>query len=253
MPGRIPSEIVRDSFGQVWIVTMNDDRHLFPDWETYIMVGGDPTFASLREVDPEELRESRAHGLTGSLTDRLPDRLMEPSARVRSIETGATNGPVEVPAGSVNLALGRPAEMGTTGAGGAPLAVDGDTRGMRADATMAASDGEQFGPWWQVDLGEVQPVSYVQVWPSVDGCCGEQLNNFLVFTSDRKFDSVEVRKVQRQRGVADLFVLGRAGLPTTVAIDRRVRFVRVQVARSSTLDLAEVMVWSDPSAGRSGR
>ena len=114
-------------------------------------------------------------------------------------------------------------------------------------------------PCWQVDLGRSRPISYIQVWPRTERCCAEPvnnlimivaepLNNFIVFVSDRDFTSNDAAEIGRQDGVYSQFVLGWAGTPTTIDLHRRGRFVRIQRAQPSTLELAEVQVWNDPGA-----
>src|SRR6266496_2359495 len=92
----------------------------------------------------------------------------------------------------------------------------------------------------------------VQIWPRTDACCLDRLTNFNVFVSDEAPGTDDPFEVQARPGVASFYVFGTPGVPTTIAVKGSGRYVRIQMAHPSLLDLAELQVWSDPSAPASG-
>ena len=57
MPGRVAREFIRDHEAQIWLLAFDHTRSLMPDWETYVLYGGDPMLERVRDVDAEELRQ----------------------------------------------------------------------------------------------------------------------------------------------------------------------------------------------------
>jgi hypothetical protein len=141
----------------------------------------------------------------------------------------------------VNLAQGKPATQSSTAAGGvASRAVDGNLNGDYSANSVTHTAGSAQ-PWWQVDLGAVQRIDSIQVYNRTD-CCGERLTNFTVFVSDQPFASGSYDSTRAQAGVSAYDVPGQAGRPTTIAIGRPGRHVRVQLRGSGVVSLAEVRV-----------
>jgi alpha-L-fucosidase 2 len=95
--------------------------------------------------------------------------------------------------------------------------------------------------WWQVDLGSARQIGSVQVWNRTD-CCGGRLSNFYVFVSDTPFTSTAVGATLAQAGVSNYLTSGTGGTPTTVAVNRTGRYVRVQLQGTESLSLAEVRI-----------
>jgi len=138
-----------------------------------------------------------------------------------------------------NLALGRPTTQSSTAYPGSPgRAVDGNTDGNWYDASVTHTNLEPQ-PWWQVDLGQLSAigpgspspwVDYVEVFNRTD-CCADRLTNFNVLAS---IDG---------NGWATFPVVGQAGSPTRVTIQHYARYVRIQLAGTNYLSLAEVKAW----------
>ncbi len=142
---------------------------------------------------------------------------------------------------AVNLAQGKPATQSSTAAGGvASRAVDGNLNGNYSANSVTHTAGSAQ-PWWQVDLGAVQRVDSIEVYNRTD-CCMERLTNFTVFVSDEPFSSGSYDDTRAQAGVSAYDVPGQAGRPTTIAIGRPGRHVRVQLRGSGVVSLAEVRV-----------
>lgn len=145
-------------------------------------------------------------------------------------------------AGMTNLALNKPATQSTTDWGApATRGVDGNTDGNFANNSVTHT-ATQSQPWWQVDLQSVSSIQNINVWNRTD-CCGEALTNFYVFVSDNPFTANDVASTQSQAGVSTYFVTGLGGVPSTIAVNRTGRYVRVQLGGTERLSVAEVQVF----------
>jgi hypothetical protein len=120
--------------------------------------------------------------------------------------------------------------------------VDGNTDG-RGEGQSITSIPAPEEPWWEVDLGASQPISYIEVWPRIDDCCLDRLHNFNVFVSNDELPAGPAHEAWARPGVGTFYVLGRADSPATVDVHRAGRYVRVQMAQPGPMDLAEVRVW----------
>lgn len=73
---------------------------------------------------------------------------------------------------------------------------------------------------------------------------GAKLKSMRVATSsDAPFTSTDLATTLNQSGVSSYYTAGQGGSPTTVAVNRTGRYVRVQLAGTNILSLAEVQVW----------
>jgi glucose/arabinose dehydrogenase len=136
---------------------------------------------------------------------------------------------------TVNLALGELATQSSTAVGGvASRAVDGNTNGSWAGGSVTHTQA-QASAWWEVDLGEVREIDDVALWNRTD-CCGERLSNFYVMVGSLPGPAPGAP------GVFTHFQAAQAGSPTTVAVHRLGRYVRIQKAGSGVIALAEVQV-----------
>ncbi|HEX5709557.1 MAG TPA: discoidin domain-containing protein [Pyrinomonadaceae bacterium] len=189
------------------------------------------------------------------LTGRSTQRVIFRTGRYVRIQLSGTNhlslaeveivGQFIAPAGASNLALGRAATQASTGFGGsAARAVDGDTVGDWAHNSVSATL-QEARPWWQVDLGATRQLDTVRVWNRTD-CCADRLSNFYVLVSDVPFASTDLTATLAQPGVSAFHTSGQAGRPTTVNVNRPGRYVRVQLAGTNYLSLAEVEVIGRP-------
>lgn len=144
------------------------------------------------------------------------------------------------PIGSTNVALGRPATQSSTLYTSAAAAVDGNTNGNFGSASTTHTDFTAQ-PWWQVDLGSVQNIGSIKLWNRTD-CCGDRLSNFYVLVSDTPFTSTDLMATLGQPGVSNYYTPGQAPVSHTVGVGRTGRYVRVQLAGTNFLSLAEVQV-----------
>jgi F5/8 type C domain len=146
------------------------------------------------------------------------------------------------PVGSTNLAVGRPATQSSTLYTIAAAAVDGNRDGIFGNGSVTHTS-QTFQPWWQVDLGSVQNIGSIQLWNRTD-CCSERLSNFYVLVSDTPFTSTDLMTTLGQPGVSNYYTPGQVAIGTTITAGRTGRYVRVQLAGTNALSLAEVEVMS---------
>jgi uncharacterized repeat protein (TIGR01451 family) len=101
------------------------------------------------------------------------------------------------------------------------------------------------GNWWQVDLGEIKFIDTIRGWNRTDACCVARTTNFYFFVSDVPFTGTTIASSLAQPGVSSYQTTGTMGRPTTVAIGRTGRYVRLQLASVNWLHVAEVEVIGD--------
>ena len=160
-------------------------------------------------------------------------------------EYGYRNGQLLVTANGnaalTNFALNKSAtQSSTTWSAPASRAVAGNTDGVWNSGSVTHTDNDFHG-WWQVDLGQVQSLTAIRVWNRVE--FPERLTGFYVFVSDVPFTSTD----QNQAGVSSYYTAGQCGFPTGLGIYRTGRYVRVQLAGTNNLSIAEVQVFTGPS------
>jgi streptogramin lyase len=142
---------------------------------------------------------------------------------------------------TTNLALTSTATQSSTASGGgADLAVDGDIDGDFTHGSIAQTLADNQD-WWQVDLGASYPVQEIELWNRTD-CCDTQLQNFYVFASDVPFTSNDPAVIATQQHVFVVHQVAPAGRRFSAAVNRTARYVRVQLAGTGPLQLAEVVV-----------
>ena len=186
---------------------------------------------------PSQSYEIRWYVQTGSLL-----------STTRSMDNPALNFQVAVNCGNTNLAQGQSASQSSTnGVAGASRAVDGNADGNYNNNSVSHTNYE-VNPWWQVDLGSKAALASISLWNRTD-CCSDRLRNFFVFVADydmtgKSFgDLVVDNRVWR-------YSLGTAA-PTAlnIGVNTTGRYVRVQLAGTENLQLAEVQVFGVPLAG----
>lgn len=186
---------------------------------------------------PGQSYEIRWYVQTGSLL-----------SATRSMDNPALNFQVAVNCGTPNLAQGQPASQSSTYANaGASRAVDGNADGNYNNNSVIHTNYE-VNPWWQVDLGSRIAIDTITLWNRTD-CCSDRLRNFFIFVADddmtgKNFgDLVVDNRVWR-------YSLGTAA-PTVlnIGVNTTGRYVRVQLAETENLQLAEVLVSGAPVVG----
>ncbi|WP_437187577.1 DUF1553 domain-containing protein [Planctomicrobium sp. SH668] len=97
---------------------------------------------------------------------------------------------VEVLQGESNIALGKVATQSSTDFNGdAGRAVDGNTSGNFESDQSVTHTRKELGAWWEVDLGEEQPIDRIRVWNRTDGVAA-RLHDFDVEVLDAERNPV---------------------------------------------------------------
>ena len=106
---------------------------------------------------------------------------------------------VEVTEGGKNIALKQKATASSAVYGGVPeRAVDGNTDGNFANASVTHTMEPSANPWWEVDLGRTFDIEKIRVFNRAD-FLGQRLNGFMLKILDEKRQvvfSTEVSKAQ---------------------------------------------------------
>jgi hypothetical protein len=143
-----------------------------------------------------------------------------------------------------NLARGKQARQSSTGYGGdAGRAVDGNTSGD-ISANSVSLTNNQPQDWWEVDLGAIYNIGLIKIWNRTD-CCSERLSNFYVMVSEKPFSSSNVNDSLAQPGIWSSHNSGTAGRTTEIKVNAQGRYVRIQLAGTNWLQLAEVEVFGN--------
>jgi hypothetical protein len=143
-----------------------------------------------------------------------------------------------------NLARGKQARQSSTGYGGdAGRAVDGNTDGSYYANSVSHTNG-QPQDWWEVDLGSTYNIGLIKIWNRTD-CCSERLSNFHVMVSERPFSSSNLNDSLSQSGIWSSHNSGKAGRTTEIKVNAQGRYVRIQLAGTNWLQLAEVEVFGN--------
>ncbi|WP_171906722.1 alpha-N-acetylglucosaminidase TIM-barrel domain-containing protein [Jiangella alba] len=197
------------------------------------------------EIDLTNMRNRPLTGLEASID--LPDgwkaEATEPlpaAARPHEELTAAwTITPGDDVKPSTNLALGQVATQSSEFRGGrfpASNAVDGDP----SNFSHTAEDGSRE-PWWQVDLGKVSDIGEIRVWNRAD-CCQDRVAGLYLFISDEPFTTTTVEETVADADVRTIVLEEAAGRPTSVSVQGRGRYVRLQTVKTTPLNIAEVEV-----------
>jgi large repetitive protein len=149
-----------------------------------------------------------------------------------------------------NLAQGKTATQSSTYEdASASLAVDGNTNGNYGAGSVTHTNSTN-SPWWQVDLGATYTIDSLQLWNRSD-CCQSRLANFYVFVSTTNQSGRNLNTILNDSSVWRFY--RSATSPSVLEIPAGIngRYVRVQLAGSQYLSLAEVRAFGAlPQANR---
>jgi hypothetical protein len=157
----------------------------------------------------------------------------------------------------VNLSVDKKASASEIGYGSnAAAAVDGNVDGNFAHGSVVDTFGNNPQDYWEVDLGAVATVQSVNLFNRTD-CCATRLNNFYVLVSQNSMDGQSLTQLLANPAVARVytantgFVMGNSPQLYSVNLgDAEGRYVRVQLAGTNQLALAEVQVMGWPAGAR---
>ena len=149
-----------------------------------------------------------------------------------------------------NLAAEGSAGQSSTSYGGvASRAIDGNTNGTYTSrsVTHTATQGQ---PWWQMELADRGAIEQVVLYNRTDSCCTSLLADVHVFVSDSPFGEQSLDELLSQSNLFHVYLAGEQGAETVVPVNSAGRYVRVQLAGTSALSLAEVEVMGVAGVGR---
>lgn len=120
-------------------------------------------------------------------------------------------------------------------------AIDENLSGDPASGAVAATR-EELNAWWQADLRRVAEIDQIRLWSPVE-CCEQSLPRVSVFVSVEPFESNDLAATQAQPGVKEFHFDGGDGRENAIEIGAEGRYVRIQVAGETALQLAEVQIY----------
>ncbi len=124
-------------------------------------------------------------------------------------------------------------------------------RAVDADKWNYAQTTSDAKAWWQVDLWSQYMVREIKVWNRTN--LTNDTSNFYVLSSALPFTSTNLTTTLAQSGVTAQYVTGTAQRPTTLLFDKTARYVRVQLAWTDRLSLAEVEIFGCTGEGNCDR
>ena len=140
----------------------------------------------------------------------------------------------------VNLALGKYAYQSSTDySGSASRAIDGNTNGVYSNNSVTHTKS-QCNAYWELDLGEVNQIEYVNLWNRTD-CCTDRLSDFYVLVSDNPFSGT-LSGMLSDPAILSKYYAQNEGVTTRVDVNRTGRYLCVMLKGCNTLSLAEVEV-----------
>ena len=129
-------------------------------------------------------------------------------------------------------------------------ALDGDMTGTEAGSITHTNQDTEA--WWELDLHSIYDIDSIRLWNRTD-CCQNRLSDFYVLVSDEPFVSTGLAATRAQPGVSEHYVSATVDGQIEVPINRTGQFVRVQLAGTDFLSLAEVQIFGEaPGAGTPG-
>jgi len=157
----------------------------------------------------------------------------------------------------VNLAYGKSASGSEISYGtSAALAVDGNIDGVWEDGSVSITGGQNAQDYWEVDLGGVDTVQTVNLFNRTD-CCSTRLNNFYVLVSQTSMDGQTLAQLLANPAVTQVYTAntGYVGGNSPQESSYNIggvpgRYVRVQLAGTNQLQLAEVQVLGWPAGAK---
>ncbi|MBU2951072.1 PQQ-dependent sugar dehydrogenase [Tamlana agarivorans] len=137
----------------------------------------------------------------------------------------------------MNQAQGKSTQQSSTNSTGTSnLVVDNNT------ATISQTNNE-LNAWWQVDLQSNTNINLIKIFKG-----SVSLSNFYVFVSDQDLSGMNFANILSDCSVDYIYVadtvLDELNIPTALSG----RYVRIQLAETNVLSLAEVEVYQDTSS-----
>ncbi|MBX3015411.1 MAG: discoidin domain-containing protein [Caldilineaceae bacterium] len=141
-----------------------------------------------------------------------------------------------------NLAQGKSSSQSSTANGGsAARAVDGNPNGNWHGGSVSHTNNNT-NAWWQVNLGSSYALNNIVLWNRTD-CCANRLTNFYVFVANSDMTGRSFSSLVNDNTVWRYRMTGQAPNQLVIPATVNGRYVRVQLAGTNYLSLAEVQVF----------
>lgn len=135
----------------------------------------------------------------------------------------------------VNLAIDKTVSQSSTQSNrSATRAIDSD----KSNYSQTRSDAKA---WWQIDLWSQYGVREVKVWNRSN--LWNETSNFYVLWSPTPFSSTNLATTLAQSGVIATYFTWTAQRPSIIPFDASVRYMRIQLAWTNRLQLAELEIF----------
>ncbi len=122
-------------------------------------------------------------------------------------------------------------------------ANDGDRDGVARNFSMSHTLNDK-NAFWEIDLGANYRIDTLNIWNRTD-CCADRLKDFRILVSDKPFNSDSLAAANAS-GVKQFRFPGTAQQKEFFNIGMNGRYVRVQLAGTGYLQLAEVEILGAP-------
>ncbi|MEL6842547.1 MAG: discoidin domain-containing protein, partial [Bacteroidota bacterium] len=139
-----------------------------------------------------------------------------------------------------NLALGKPVTQSSLYGNDPRFVPEKAVDGVPTDGSMTHTLRDA-NAWWEIDLEDSYNLSGIRLFNRV-GCCSDRLSNFYVFVSDQPFTSTDFNTTLNQADVKAVHYPGVARRETYLDLHTSGRYLRVQLAGTNYLTLAEVEI-----------
>lgn len=219
----------------------------------WVQVNGAPSSGYLYDVDgnssfpPDAVNDRNGNDpvevYLAAGTHTITFSLREDGTQLDKVELQCQNPPeTNILPPAPNLCNGANATQSSTADGAvASRACDGNVNGILADGSVARTNSETT-PYWQVDLGRVYLLQQIKIFNRTD-CCLSDLSNFYVLVSNDPFRSADLNTARAQFGVDEYFFEGNVDQLAFALAPTSGRYVRIQLAGSGRLNLAEVEIY----------
>jgi large repetitive protein len=151
-----------------------------------------------------------------------------------------------------NVALGKVASQSSVFSQNptplASLAVDGNVEGDFTKS-MGARTTSELNAWLEVDLGAPQSLHTVRLWNRSDAGA-DQLSDFFVLLSSQPMAGKSLAALLADPAVSQVRNTGVAGRPSTLSLAGTGRYLRVQLAGTNYLNLAEIEAYGHAAQNR---
>ena len=146
--------------------------------------------------------------------------------------------------GYANLAtVGAASQSSTDFSGVANRAIDGNTNGTFNAGSVTHTNNGDAQPWWQLDLLSNTNIENVVLFNRTNNCCLDRLINVHIFVSDVPFGNEALDDLLAQAGLWHQFLPGVQPREVQLPVAATGQYIRVQLAGSGPLSLAEVEVY----------